>query len=673
MENIDVNAILSELEELRAKCNELKVAYDRQNRLHSEMEQKLNDSEARNVALLAANPDMMFVFDKDGFFIDYNGAPNEVYAPPDIFIGKRVDEILPTEVAELTHEKIKLLFDTGRMQVYDYELLINGKLMYFESRLVKYGEAKALAVVRNITQRKNDELALKESELKYQELYNLLRLLADTAPDMIWAKDTQKRYIFANKAACSELLSARDTNEPIGKTDLYFALRERESHPENPDWHTFGELCMDSDEVTMREMRPMQFQEYGNLKGNFVFLDVHKAPLLNKDGKLIGIVGTARNITEKRDIEEKLRQSEQTYKGILNSISEAVYIQDENGVFIDVNDTATRIYSYPREYFIGRTPEFLSAPGYNNLEHVAQCVKRAFVGEPQVFEFWGIRYDGSHFPKVVSLTPGFFFGKKCVIAVARDISVQKKWEQELLEAKQKAEENDKLKSAFLANMSHEIRTPLNGIMGFVQLMRNPNISKEDFTRYLDIIERSGERLNELLMGLISLARIETGQIEVNLRKTNILNLVNYVVEFFTPEANSKGLSVYSHFNLSPEVEEITTDTNLLQDILFNLVKNAIKYTNKGYVKVECAILDGAVEFAVSDTGIGIPKEKQQVIFERFVRGNNDLTNPIDGAGLGLSIAKAYVERLGGKIWLESKYGQGSTFYFTIPLGMNSSL
>jgi len=665
METLNLKAILAELEALKIEHNELHALWNKKCEEYDELVNRLSDCEARSQAMLQDNPDLMFVFDREGRFIDYSGSMNQLYVPPERFIGKKVDEVLPLEIAKLTHEKIELLFETGQMQVYDYDLLIDGKTMYFESRLLKYGNSKALSVIRDITQRKNYEIALKESETKYQELYNLLRLLADTTPDMFWAKDIEKHYIFANKAMCYGLLNAVDTDEPIGKTDIFFALREREKHPENPDWHTFGELCMDSDEEILRKLRPMQFDEFGNVKGKFLFLDVHKAPLFNHEGKLIGVVGTARDITEKKEIEEKLKQSEQTYRGIINSISEAIYIQDENGIFLDVNDTSTRIYGYPREYFIGRTPEFLSAPGYNNLEHVAQCVKNSFNGEPQLFEFWGIRNDGTIFPKEVSLTPGFYFGRKCVIAVARDITEQKKWERELLNAKEKAEENDKLKSAFLANISHEIRTPLNGIMGFIQLLHNRNLPKDDFEQYLDIIEKSGERLNELLTGLIDLAKIEAGQVDVNIKSTNIHKLVEYVIDFFTPQAKAKGLKIYSNINI--DIGEIKTDPNLLQDILFNLVKNAIKYTLEGNIYIECEFIVGSLQFSVRDTGIGIPREKQQLIFERFVRGSTELTNPIDGAGLGLSIAGAYVEKLGGRIWVESEPGLGSTFYFTIPV------
>jgi len=199
------------------------------------------------------------------------------------------------------------------------------------------------------------------------------------------------------------------------------------------------------------------------------------------------------------------------------------------------------------------------------------------------------------------------------------------------------------------------------------LCGNPNLSKEDLEKYLNIIERSGERLNELLTGLIDMARIEAGQVKVIYNKINIVSLVQYVTEFFTPDARVKGLEITHKISVPEQMVEVETDGYLLQDIFFNLIKNAIKYTNKGNITISCEYFDISLLFKVSDTGIGVPQDKQKVIFERFVRANSDFTNPVDGAGLGLSIAKAYVERLGGKIWLESEPGRGSTFYFTIPI------
>ena len=130
----------------------------------------------------------------------------------------------------------------------------------------------------NVMERQHAEKNLRESEEKHHRIFSLFRLMSDTMPDMLWAKDRDKRFIFANKAMCQILLNAHDTSEPLGKTDMFFATRERESHPDDPTWHTFGELCVDSDAITLKEMKEMQFDEYGNVKGKFLYLDVHKAP-----------------------------------------------------------------------------------------------------------------------------------------------------------------------------------------------------------------------------------------------------------------------------------------------------------------------------------------------------------------------------------------------------------
>ena len=148
-----------------------------------------------------------------------------------------------------------------------------------------------------------------QSAEKYRNIASLLRSMCDNVPDMIWAKDLHKRYIFANKALCRELLNAADTDEPLGKTDLFFALRERSRHPDDPTWHTFGELCQDSDRITLDENGPRQFDEYGNVQGRFLYLDVRKAPFIDETGQTIGTVGSARDITAYKRADEALHQS----------------------------------------------------------------------------------------------------------------------------------------------------------------------------------------------------------------------------------------------------------------------------------------------------------------------------------------------------------------------------
>jgi hypothetical protein len=236
---------------------------------------------------------------------------------------------------------------------------------------------------------------------------------------------------------------------------------------------------------------------------------------------------------------------------------------------------------------------------------------------------------------------------------------------QLLEAKAKAEQSDRLKSAFLANMSHEIRTPMNGILGFANILKDPFLSHDDQIKYIGILEKSGNRLLNIINDLIDISKIESGQIKVNISETNIYEQAEYIYNFFLPEAESKGLKLCFR-NIMPKEFVLKTDREKLYAILTNLVKNAIKYSEKGTIEIGYSRNADFIEFYVKDTGIGIPEDKHALIFDRFIQTNDTSSRSCEGVGLGLAICKAYVEMLGGKLWLESKEEEGSVFYFTIP-------
>ena len=219
------------------------------------------------------------------------------------------------------------------------ELIEENALLKQKIHLLELSESKQAAA----------ENALKASEEKYSNLSKMLRLMCDTVPDMIWAKDLERRFIFTNRAVCRDLLNARDTDEPVGRTDMFFATRERESRPDDPQWHTFGEICIDSDKVIMESRKPAQFDEFGNVKGKFLFLDVHKAPLFDENGKMIGTVGSGRDITEIKYAENALRESEQKYRLLANRMTDAVWISDLN--------FKTTYVSPSVEYVLGVPPE----------------------------------------------------------------------------------------------------------------------------------------------------------------------------------------------------------------------------------------------------------------------------------------------------------------------------
>jgi PAS domain S-box-containing protein len=252
------------------------------------------------------------------------------------------------------------------------------------------------------------------------------------------------------------------------------------------------------------------------------------------------------------------------------------------------------------------------------------------------------------------------------VGIASDVTEKKERLQELLQAKEKAEESNKLKSAFLANMSHEIRTPMNGILGFAALLKEPHLSGDQQQEYIKTIERSGDRMLNIINNIVDISKIESGLMEVNRTPTNINEQLEYVYTFFEPETEKKQLQLVLKKNLDRAGVITNTDREKLYSILINLVKNAIKYTNEGVIEIGSDKKDDVLEFYVKDTGIGIPDNRQEAVFERFIQADIADIHAFQGAGLGLSIAKAYTELLGGRIWLESEEGKGSTFFFSIP-------
>ena len=250
--------------------------------------------------------------------------------------------------------------------------------------------------------------------------------------------------------------------------------------------------------------------------------------------------------------------------------------------------------------------------------------------------------------------------------IARDITERNLNLQKIVEAMKKAEQSDRLKSAFLANMSHEIRTPMNGILGFAELLKEPNLTGETQQKYIDIIEKSGFRMLNIINDIISISKIESGQMSINLSMSNINNQIEYVYNFFKPEIKSKGMQFLIKNYLPLSNAFTVTDKEKIFAIFTNLVKNAIKYSEKGTIEIGCDKKEEHLEFYVKDTGIGIENDRQEAIFERFIQADISDKHAYQGAGLGLSISKAYIEMLGGKLWVQSKIGLGSTFYFTIP-------
>jgi signal transduction histidine kinase/CheY-like chemotaxis protein len=239
-------------------------------------------------------------------------------------------------------------------------------------------------------------------------------------------------------------------------------------------------------------------------------------------------------------------------------------------------------------------------------------------------------------------------------------------EEKLVAAKEKAEESDRLKSAFLANMSHEIRTPMSGIIGFLNLLNEPDLSDENKSVYINIVTQSGHRLLDTINDIIEVSKIESGSLQVNMSSVNVSELVGFYNGFFRQQTTQKGLEYVVNNCIPSGIRYFKTDKKKLDSIISNLIKNAIKFTPSGSVEFGCRLENQKLLFYVKDTGVGIPEDRLGSIFERFVQADLSTSRTHEGSGLGLAIVKAYVEMLGGSISVESKIGKGTNFTFWIP-------
>ena len=252
------------------------------------------------------------------------------------------------------------------------------------------------------------------------------------------------------------------------------------------------------------------------------------------------------------------------------------------------------------------------------------------------------------------------------VGIASDITEKHENVQELIKSKEHAEECDHLKTAFLHNISHEIRTPMNAIVGFSGFLNDPGLDSEKRQHFIDIIVQSSDQLLSIISDIVSIATIEAGQERIIEKEMDINATLVLLHEQFLLKANKQNV-YFTHKSFLPEHEVwIKTDETKLIQVLTNLISNALKFTKQGYVNFGAKVNDNELEFFVEDTGIGIPLELQEEIFKRFRQVECTTTRQFGGSGLGLSISKAYVELLGGKMWLKSELGNGSTFFFTIP-------
>ena len=395
--------------------------------------------------------------------------------------------------------------------------------------------------------------------------------------------------------------------------------------------------------------------------------------IVEKMGMPIGIRGSIQDITHRKQTEielikakDKAEENQKLYEGLIQSSHNLIWKCDLEGKFTFLNAAWESTHGYTVDEMLGRPFSDFQRPEVFERD-VIEFTKHLAGGFVKGYETTHIIKDGSEIPLIFNALP-LFNSKGEIIGTqgtAFDISKLKETEIELIEAKDKAEESDRLKSAFLANMSHEIRTPMNGILGFTDLLKEPDLSGEQKEKYIEIIRKSGDRMLDTVNDIIDISKIDSKQVEISKVDINIHNVFENQYEFFRVEAAIKGLELRL-INKLPQKSIMVSDKVKLDSIISNLVKNAIKYTDDGSIKMHCCIKKSELEVKISDTGIGISDERIGGIFNRFEQADIEDSHAREGSGLGLAITKAYVELLGGKVGVVSKLGKGSEFWFTLP-------
>jgi PAS domain S-box-containing protein len=403
-------------------------------------------------------------------------------------------------------------------------------------------------------------------------------------------------------------------------------------------------------------------------------IDRNSSPMFGSDGHYYGRLWNFRDVTNRKKAEEKIMKNEARFRSYFESAIAGIAITSPSKGWLEVNDYLCELLGYSKDEIIKFTWAELTHPDDLNID--LENFNKVMMGKIDAYsiEKRFIRKDGqvvwtNMSVRCVRLTDGTV---EYFVALLFDISKRKKFEDELIRSKIKAEESDKLKTAFLHNISHEIRTPMNAIIGFSALLSEPGLDEPSKLSFIDVITQSSNHLLDIINDIIEISNIEAGISKISKNEVRINSIIEQLKTQFSPKAVEKGIELNTNTPLADDTAIIQTDCTKLQQIYSNLLSNAFKFTQKGRIEFGYTFSERLLNFYVSDTGIGISDDQHEKIFDRFYQVEHQMARHFEGTGLGLSISKAYVEILGGRIWVESEPGKGSTFYFSLPFNQPES-
>ncbi|RPH34281.1 MAG: PAS domain S-box protein [Bacteroidales bacterium] len=494
---------------------------------------------------------------------------------------------------------------------------------------------------KDITEKCEVENTLKRTEEQFSTFM-------DSLPVGVFIKDYNGILLYQN----SHLKNIFGLDNLIGK-NLSKELK--------PDW---GERILLEDEKVLQHGRIELEETLTDKEGHDRTFVTHKFrfPGIDNNWKIGGI---SIDITKKKITEHFLYVLS---KAIKNS-PVSIVITNPTGNIEFINPSFTQLTGYSLTDAIHRNLLEMKVE-YNSGKNLIQAIESVKRGEVWKGEIHLQNKEGEHFWVLASFAP--IFNRKSevshCVASMEDITLRKEYERELLLSKTKAEESDKLKTAFLSNLSHEIRTPLNAIIGFSSLLTDSDLTISEKRNLSDVLYKNSNDLLKLIENLIEISEIETGQLSIKKCECNVNKLIEDIkTSFLLDDKKGKSVKLNVRREIGSDDFTILTDSLRLKQVLNNLISNAAKFTDNGFIEFGYTFKDErTLMFYVIDTGIGIEPEKQKYIFNPFRQADDSNTRRFGGMGLGLAISRHIVEKLGGKIWLTSIPGSGSTFYFTIP-------
>ncbi len=596
--------------------------------------------------------DIILLFDKDLNIVEANDRALEVYMyKRDELIGMNLSKIqAPATVTELPGQ-IELVDEVGS-STYETLHMRKDKSVFpleISSRAVNIEGSKYYQNIgRDITERKHAEATLRESELRFRKIFE-----ESPFPMFIAGKDLG--IIRTNAAFCR--MTGYDEEE------LKF--------------HTFNDLTYsengEDDQVSLMRLIaediPVFYTEkrYIRKDGSVILGSVTISIIRNNKDEAQFFLGMVEDITLRREAEAALEKSFSLIKATLESTEDGFLVVDLSGNIVQFNQRYTEMWRIPREILeTGKDEKSLHYVKDQLINPVGfiDSVMRLY-SEPEAITSDLLEFkDGRYFErysqpqKINDLSVGRVWS-------FRDITEKKKAESELIAAKVKAEESDRLKTAFLHNVSHEIRTPMNAIIGFSSLLNEPDLKEADRQLFTEIISQSSNQLLSIINDIVDIANIESEQVKVNMLTTDLNSSLKSLREQFIYKERQNKIPVNLSLGLPDAQAIIITDNTKLIQILSNLINNSLKFTREGHIDFGYILNGNFLEFFVRDTGIGIPEESIGKVFERFYQVDRTISRQFGGTGLGLSICRAYVRLLGGSISVTSEPGKGTTFVFTI--------